>query len=409
MVPRQRFRTVASAFLVLGLTISSVCLTAAEEIKIGTLFPYTGGLAAYGPAIRNGAVLAVDLINQSGGVLGKQVKLAENRDTQTEATIAIDAAQKAVNIDKLPVIIGALSSGVTVPVATSVTIPKKVVLISPASTSPEITNIKDDGFLFRTVPSDALQCQVLAKVAKEQHFSTISIIYVNNTYGEGLSQAMQSSFEALGGKVLKTVAFSPGGASYRSEIQKAVKGDPDALLLIAYPENGVKILRQAIEFGLASKFLLTDGMKAPEVIKNVGAKYLNGTYGTAPAPLDSAIVKNFREAYQQKFGEMPPKPYIDTCFDATILAALAIQKAGAANGTAIKDHIRDIANAPGEKVDFTQLTKAISLLKEGKEIDYEGASGSLTLDQHGDISSGSYGIWKIDNGKIVDVRVEVIE
>jgi ABC-type branched-subunit amino acid transport system substrate-binding protein len=375
-----------------------------DEIKIGSLSALTGDLAAYGGPIQNGAEMAVEHINRAGGVLGKKLKLV-TRDSQTNPTAAVDAAHKLVNIDRAVAIVGALSSGVTIPVATSVSVPNRVVQISPASTSPEITYLKDDDFIFRTVPSDALQCLVLARVAMDRGFKKISTIYVNNSYGEGLAKAMKEAYEKIGGRVLISVPFNKGEPSYRSEIQKAVKDGPDALLLIAYPENGVKILRQAIEFGLANKFLFPDGMKAPEIIENVGAKYLNGTYGTAPAPVASDLTKEFREGYKKRFGEYPPKPYIDTNYDATVLIALAMQKAGKTDGSSIKNAIRDVANPPGEKVSIQDLKKAIDFLKQGKDIDYEGVSGSVNFDQNGDVTSGSYGIWKIENGRIVDEKV----
>jgi ABC-type branched-subunit amino acid transport system substrate-binding protein len=377
---------------------------AENTIKIGTLLALTGDLAAYGGPIQNGARIAVEHINNAGGVLGKKLELA-NRDSQTNPTAAVDAAQKLVNIDRVPAIIGALSSGVTIPTATAVSVSNRVVQISPASTSPEITNLKDNDYLFRTVPSDSLQCLVLAKLAQERGFKKISTIYVNNAYGEGLAKAMERAYKKIGGKVLVSVPFNKGEPSYRSEVQKAVKEGPDALLVIAYPENGVKILRQSIEFGLANKFLLPDGMKAPEIIKNVGAKHLNGTYGTSPAPLVSNLTKKFKEEYKKRYGEYPPKPYIDTTFDATVLIALAMQKAGRPDGESIRNAIRDVANPPGEKVSFINLRKALDLLKQGKDIDYEGVSGSADFDKNGDVSSGSYGIWKIEDGKIVDVKV----
>ncbi|MDD5772868.1 MAG: ABC transporter substrate-binding protein [bacterium] len=397
-------------FMIIILSLTPVFLSMAEEkpIKIGVLLAQTGDLGAYGKAIQNGAILAAEMINENGGILKRKIELV-HRDSQTEPTMAVDAAQKLIDIDQVVTIVGALSSGETIPVATSVAVNKKIPVISPASTSPEITNIKDNDFLFRTVPSDALQCEVLASVAKEQGFKKISIIYVNNSYGEGLAETMKGAFEMIGGKILESVAFNSNQPSYRSEVQKAVKDEPDALLVIAYPENGVRILREAIEFGLANKFLLTDGMKADEIIKNIGGKYLNGTYGTAPAPVESNLSKKFKEAYQKRFGEMPPKPYIDTCFDAVILTALAIAKGGNTDGTTIRDNLRFVANPPGEKVDFLDLKKALKLIAEGKDINYEGVSGSVNFDKNGDITGGSYGVWKIDNDKIVDVRVEVVE
>ncbi|MFH1287995.1 MAG: ABC transporter substrate-binding protein [bacterium] len=396
--------------IVVLLLISLVNINSAEEnsIKIGVLLAQTGDLGSYGRVMKNGTILASEIINENGGVLKKKLELV-HRDTQTDPTMAVDAAQKLIDINKTVAIIGAISSGETIPITTSVAANKKIVVISPSSTSPEITTLNDNDFLFRTVPSDALQCEVLASTAKEQGFKKLSIIYVNNSYGEGLAETMSEAFSIMGGKVLRSIAFNPNQPTYRSEIQKAVKNGPDALLVIAYPENGVKILREAIEFDLVNKFLFTDGMKADEVVKNVGGKYLDGTYGTAPAPVESNLSKKFKEAYQKRFGEMPSKPYIDTSFDAVVLTALAVAKGGKLDGTTIRDNLRAVANPPGEKVNFLDIKKALQLIEEGKDINYEGVSGSVNFNKNGDITGGSYGIWKIENGKIVDVRVEVVE
>lgn len=396
--------------MLLALFLASTAAAAAFEkpIKVGVLLAYTGDLGSYGKVMKNGAILASEIVNENGGVLKRKLELV-HRDSQTDPTMAVDAAQKLIDIDKVVAIVGSISSGETIPITTSIAADKKIVVISPSATSPEITNLNDNDFLFRTVPSDALQCEVLASTAKEQGFKKLSIIYVNNSYGEGLAETMKGAFEVMGGNILESVAFNPNQPTYRSELQKAVKNKPDALLVIAYPENGVKVLRESIEFEFANKFLLTDGMKADEVVKNVGGKYLEGTHGTAPAPVEGNLSKKFKEMYQKKFGEAPPKPYIDTSFDAVVLVALAIAKGGSTDGTTIRDNLRAVANPPGEKVNFMDLKKAFRLIEEGKDIDYDGVSGSVNLDKRGDITGGSYGIWKIENDKIVDVRVEVVE
>ena len=157
---------------------------AADVIKIGSLVSTTGDLAAYGPPINNGGLLAEQDINNAGGVLGHNIKIIL-RDTQTNPTAAVDAAKKLVEIDKVVGIAGALSSGVTIPVATSVSIPSNVVQISPASTSEKITTLNDNDYIFRTVAMDALQAPALAQVLfNDKNFRKISIIYVNNDYGD---------------------------------------------------------------------------------------------------------------------------------------------------------------------------------------------------------------------------------
>ncbi len=378
---------------------------ASEPVKIGTLMPYTGALAAYGPAIRNGTILAVEHINKAGGLLGGPVLLV-HRDSQTSPQAATDAAQKLVQLDRVPAFVGALSSGVTL-AASSVSIPNKVVQISPASTSPQLTALEDDGYVFRTCPSDALQGVVAGKLARDLGFKKVSTIYVNNAYGVGLSDEFSKSYTQRGGVVPAAVAYEKGQPSYRSELKKALSGKPDAVAVFGYPENGATILRQAIEGGYAGKFLLADGMKEPSLIDNVGAKYLNGTFGTAPGSKNTRSSDIFTREYKKAFGELPPKPFITNAYDAMATIALAIQKAGEATGTAIRDNIRAVSNPPGEKIYVGEFEKAFDLLRQGKDIDYVGAAGDVDYDEHGDVVT-PIEVWKIEDGKITHVRAEEV-
>ncbi|MEJ2655925.1 MAG: ABC transporter substrate-binding protein [Desulfobacterales bacterium] len=376
---------------------------AAEPIKIGVLVPTTGDLAAYGPPVNNGALLAEQDINAAGGVLGRKIKIIL-RDTQTNPTAAVDAAKKLVDIDKVVAITGALSSGVTIPVATSVAIPSKVVLISPASTSEKITELKDNDYVFRTVPMDALQAPALAQVlSKDKHYKKVSIVYVNNDYGEGLAKGLKAAFEKTGGQVTALVPYNKQQASYRGEAQKAIEGNPQAVVMIAYPQFGSVIMRQILELGYKGGFAYADGMKAPEVAKNVGDKYVDNTYGTVPANPNLKLSEWFMNHYKAKFGEMPPKPYIDTEYDAVVLIALAIAKGGAATTEAVHKNLRAVADPPGVKVDARNLAEAFKLIKEGKAINYEGVSGSCNFNKYGDVP-GNYEVWEFSHGKIKTVK-----
>jgi ABC-type branched-subunit amino acid transport system substrate-binding protein len=141
----------------------------AGPLRIGMLFDYTGSLGEYGPNMETGAQLALKQINAAGGVLGKPVELIK-ADAGTESNKAVAAANQLVSVDGVQAIVGCLSSGVTISVAEGVAVPNKIVMISPASTSPALTAVKDDGFLFRTVLSDAAQGVVLAQWAIEQGY-----------------------------------------------------------------------------------------------------------------------------------------------------------------------------------------------------------------------------------------------
>ena len=373
---------------------------AAEMAKIGALMPLTGGLAEYGQSSLNGVKLVIKQVNEGGGILGGELGMAVG-DTQTNPQAGVEAAKRLVSIEGAHGVVGALSSGVTIPVATSVTSASGVPQISSASTAPTITTLNDKDFLFRSTPHDALQGVVLGDLAYGKGLRNVAIVYVNNDYGQGLNDAFAAGFK---GKVT-SIAYEPKQASYRGELTKAAAGGAKTLLLIAYPEDGIPILRQSLEGGLFKDFVFTDGMKSVDMITAIGAQHLNGMWGTAPeAVADSDAAIRFREAYEKEYGELPPLPFIDNAYDATFLLALAIQKAGSTNGTKIRDALREIANPPGETILPGQWAKARGLLAAGSAINYTGAAGSQDFDAAGDVP-GTFAHWVVKGGKLVTLEI----
>ncbi|HEX7022827.1 MAG TPA: ABC transporter substrate-binding protein, partial [Trueperaceae bacterium] len=322
-----------------------------------------------------------------------------NEDSGTSPSVGVDRARKLVNTDQVAAIVGALSSGVTVSVAQSVTIPSGVVLVSPASTSPLLTALQDNDFVFRTTPSDALQGVVAGrlaagKVRPDYKFATASIIYVNNPYGQGLADTFEKVFEENGGKVLAKVAHpEEPQPTYSAQLSKALAGNPDLLMAISYPGQATVYLPESRDiFGFTS-WQFVDGTKSEEIIKAVGAETLAGDLGTAAgADPSQPGPEAFSAAYQQAYGELPPLPYIDTGYDATAVIGLAIAKAIAEGKSPsdvtsedIRDNLRDVANAPGEVVGVGDFNKALQLLKDGKDINFAGAAGDVNFDDNGDV------------------------
>jgi len=377
-----------------------------EAIKVGTLLSHTGPLKEFGPAIQNGVVLAQKQMSEAGF----NIKLI-HEDSETSAIPATNAAKKLVEVDGVVAIIGALASGVTVPVAESVTSPNNIIMISPASTSPLITALPADqgkDFLFRTCPSDALQGAVAGKLAAER-IKTASILYVNNPYGQGLAEEFKKSFEANGGKVLAMVPHDEKAAeSYTAELRKALAGNPDALGAYSYPEHAKIYLKEAIEFFNYRNFFFCDGTKSEDIIKALGAKNLEGMMGTAPGSAGGEALDLFNAAYKEEFGQKPPLPFITNGYDAMAvigLAAYATKVKGLKlTSTNIRDNLREVANPPGEVIRPGEFKKAFALLKEGKKINYEGAAGSVDFDKNGDVIT-PIEIWKYTNGTIKTVRM----
>lgn len=401
------FRKVLISAMASAALLAGVSAQAAEKpLTIGAVMPMTGALQTYGDTSLKGIKLAVEEINAAGGVLGQPVELTVG-DAQTRPQSGVSAANKLANIDGAEVFVGALSSGVTIPVATSVAKPNQIPMISPASTSPVLTTLKDDGYLFRTVASDAYQGIALAQIVNDHDISDVAIVYVNNDYGKGLAEAFTNAYKKLDGNVTHTVAYEPKQASYRAAIQKAWgDGSTPYMLLIAYVADGETVLRQSLEGGMFNKFIFTDGMKSEKVIEHLGAQYMNGSFGSvAQAPEGTPSAKAFNDAYLAKYGKRVPQPYIDTSYDATYLLALAAQKAGTTtDGAAIAKALHAVSNPPGEVIIPGQFAKAVKLLKAGKKIDWTGAAGQENFDKNGDIST-SFAEWAIKDGHIETVRV----
>lgn len=379
----------------------------AQPVRIGALFPMTGDLGAFGKPFYDSAMLAISQINAQGGVLGGRTLELVLADSQTNPVQGVAAAQRLVNVNRVPAIIGAASSGVTIPVATSVTIPSRVVQISMASTSPEITTLNDDDFIFRTVASDTMQGLVLGQLAKRLGYSRVAVMHVNNSYGLGLAQNFETSFVAEGGTVTARVPFDQEQVSYRGELDRAAVGNPEALVLISYPESGITILRQSLEGGYFDKFMFTEGMQAPEVVEALG-EALEGAWGTGPYSAETEATERFRTAYEAIHGTQPATAFMYETYDAAFVIALAIEKAGEATGPAIRDAIRQVTNPPGEIILPGEWAKAVELIRQGADIQYVGASSPVIFDENGDIAVATIGIWTVEGGEIKVVDHQVV-
>ena len=370
-----------------------------DPLIVGHLNTVTGSLSYFGPEQNNSVELAALHVNQAGGVLGAQMIIVTG-DTATNPAQGVIAARAPVDVEGAVAIVGALASGVTLAVAQEVTVPKQRLLISPASTSPAITVLEDDDFLFRTTVSDAAQGE--ARLAWENVYETAGIMLINNAYGEGLADQFEETFASLGGRVTGKVPHEDSQPTYTSELEKATEGDPDVLLAISYPGQAEVYLRESLEGGYSATFLFVDGTKSPDMMAVVGWDALEGMLGTAQGSPESPSLREFQRSYATVHGAPPEHPFIAENYDAAVLIALAAAKAGTTtDSVAIRDALRSIANPPGEEVGpgVEGIKKALMLIDEGKDINYEGAAGTVDFDENGDVT-GYIEIWKVEGGEI---------
>ena len=379
-----------------------------NRLIVGHLNTVTGSLSYFGPEQNNSVELAADHVNQAGGVLGAQMIMVTG-DTATNPVQGVAAARALVDVEGAVAIVGALASGVTLAVAQEVTVPKQRLLISPASTSPAITDLEDDDFLFRTTVSDAVQGVVLARLAREIGYETAGIMLINNAYGEGLADQFEVTFASLGGRVTGKVPHEDSQPTYTSELEKATEGDPDVLLAISYPGQAEVYLRESLDGEYSDTFLFVDATKSPDMMEVVGWDALEGTLGTAQGSPDSPSLREFQRSYAAVHGAPPEHPFIAENYDAAVLIALAAAKAGTTtDSVAIRDALRSIANPPGEAVGpgVEGIKKALMLIDEGKDINYEGTAGTVDFDENGDVT-GYIEIWKVEGGEIKSIGFEL--
>jgi len=343
------------------------------NLTIGDIVPLTGDLADFGPPGRKAANLAVAEIEKAIEEAGVDhtVKI-QHEDEQTKPQPAVAAARKLSDAGA-SCIAGAWASSDSIPVARSVTIRDKILQISPASTSFELTGVNDDGFLNRVPPTDNLQAPTLATAIGDQLGGTDGTINVgarNDAYGTGFADSFEEAWKANGGTIGERVDYDPEQPSYNSEADRLTSGNPDAWVIIDFPETYGKVGPALVRTGKweASKTFITDGLVSGKLPENVGADATEGLRGTNPGtPETGAASEAFGELYTSSAPKNVDRQTFDAQnFDAVILCYLAAVAAGSTEGAAMKDELQAVSGPPGDKYTWKQLPDAIKALQDGK-------------------------------------------
>jgi len=355
-----------------------------RTLSQGVLMPLSGGLGNLGQPIRDGATLPFTLLEgNTEFTIDSQVE-----DTQTDPNAGQTAASSLVDAG-YPAVTGAAGSEITIQVAENVFIPNNVAACSPASTSPAITDLDDNNLIWRTPPSDALQGQVLAQVATENEgASTAATMYVNNSYGQALSDSFVSAFS---GSVQNQVSFPKGASSYSSQLSQALSDDPDIVVVVGYPESGVQLFRDYYSgYDGSTPFLVTDGLQDSDLPSDVGNAMTNvqGSAPSASGPGRDFFTTEYQNAYDSE-----PGVFTSQAFDATAVCLLANAAAGENSGPAIAEQMRAVANPGGEEVTPSTLADGLAMAAEGTEIQYQGASSPVNFDENGDLTAATYEVF----------------
>jgi ABC-type branched-subunit amino acid transport system substrate-binding protein len=381
------------------------------DLKVGNLVPFTGDLSSFGEPIDEAARIAAEVANEAADEAGidASVEIVASEDTQTDATAAVEGATKLVQTDQVQVLMGALASTNTIPVAESVTVPNEVLQISPASTSPAITDLDDDAFVWRTPPSDAKQGEVMAQAIADEigADATVNVGTRNDAYGTALAGVFETSWKEGGGTIGESVQWNPDAATFDTEAQQLTRGNPDAWVVIDFPETFAKVGPALVRTGRwdPTKTFATDGLRDSSLPKDVGEQATEGMRGTAPVPPEGAeAAEAFATVFEQRAKAGVERQTFDAhAFDAVILAFLAATAADSSDPADMKEQMQAVSGPPGDPFTFEQLADAITALANGEDIDYQGASGPIDWDENGDPTAATYELWQFENGDITSL------
>lgn len=269
-----------------ALVLSTLGSAAAAQdctTKIGAVLPTS---VDWGRPIAETAQFAVDQVNAAGGAAGCEIEMVL-RDTQVDPKVGVDAAKALVDLEGVNVLLGAVSSGVSMPILTSVTVPGGVLQMSCCSSSTAFTGLaeegKTEGLWFRTFATTGVQSAVGAKVAQDKGFGSVAILYKNDDWGQDMARLIAADFAAVGVDVTASVAINDAQPSYRAEVTEALSTQPEALYLALYPAEGTAAVREWISLGGTQNMILANSLKSDEFRDNVGMQYLGNALGTDTA------------------------------------------------------------------------------------------------------------------------------
>jgi branched-chain amino acid transport system substrate-binding protein len=389
--------TTASETTVAGPEGAPGCDTYTAEdgsLKIGLLMPQSGDLASIYDALHEPALMAIEEINAAGGVNGVPVACVDG-DDGTSADVAATALDTLVNSDAVNAIVGPASSGTMLGILDKVKT-AGVQVCSGSNTAADLTTADDGGLYFRTAPPDKLQGPALAQVILNDGHSNVAIVARNDSYGTGFAEALEDALVDGGATVAVNAAYDPAADSYSADVSAVKDAGPDSVVVIGFDVDGGKVIKEMIGQGVGPKDIpiyTADGMQGGSFFEKVDASdpsLIEGLGGTAPAAAPNGVTSPFNDAYAATGFDTIFSSYY---YDCTILTALAAQAAGS---TASADIAAKMLEVSSEGEACNTYADCLALLEAGTDINYEGASGPVDLDEVGEPTVGVYDVWAYD-------------
>ena len=395
MIHPTRRRILATAAA--SLAVSARATAQTTPLRLGVLTPLTGAGSFDGPRMLKAMQAVASEINATGGLLGRPIELVVE-DDETNPEAAVRAAQKLVNVDRVPAIMGTWASAVTTAVAPVCWESKT--FLTTVSGADSITHLPHNGYLIRTQPNNQLQATSHAKFLIRHGSKRVFIMSIQAPFTEPTQRYLNETLTPAGITVAGSLIYDKDKTSYRSEVDQALKTKPDLMYLNGYAPDVAVVLRDLFRAGYdGGRFTQSYALTA-KALADLPKDVTEGVITVQPS---ADVNSPAYAAAAKRIGVSAPDSYEAQATDWISIVALTIALAKEASGTALRDTVRKITNSTGEKV-FTAV-EGLAALKQSKEIKYEGASGPCVFTDIGDITDCKFRFNQADNGafKLLEV------
>jgi branched-chain amino acid transport system substrate-binding protein len=392
------------AFLEVGVTALAVAAVPtrvraqAGAIRLGTLTPLTGSGGNYGPSMLKAMQWVAGEINAAGGVLGRKLELV-SEDDQTNPEAGVRAARKLIDLDKVAAIMGTWASAVTTAVAPLCWESKT--FLTTVSGSDTITLLPHQGYLVRTQPNTQLQGRKFAEFMVAQGSKRVGILAVQAPFALPTQKIVGEELRKHGAELVAAVVYDKDKTTFRSEIDQVLRARPDMLYLNGYTPDVTIVLKDLYKAGYTGAKIAQAYAVNQKLLNALPPEVTEGTFTIAPSPaIESAAYKRLAQA----LGNDDLDPYSCQTHDHISLVALAIAHAkGESTGTAIRDHVRKISQGSGAHVE--SAVEGLKRLAQGKEINFDGASGPCDFNEIGDILDTKFRYEQAEKGKFKLLKI----
>ncbi|MBN9441966.1 ABC transporter substrate-binding protein [Bosea sp. (in: a-proteobacteria)] len=394
----DRRTLLAGAAALAGLSaLPGRALAQGAPIRIGTLTPLTGAGGPYGPVMVKAVKAVIDEVNAAGGVLGRKVELI-SEDDQTNPEAGVRAARKLIDVDKVSAIVGTWASSVTTAVAPLCWESKT--FLATVSGADSITQLPHQGYLIRTQPNTTLQGRKFGEFCVAEKAKRVFFLSPQTPFAKSQFDNITEAVKKAGGET-GTLIYDDKKPAYRSEIDEVLRFKPDAIVFGGYTPDTAVMLKDAYRAGYSGLKVAFGYAVNQKLVESVPAEVVDKTFTIAPSPAEGS------KAYARlvkMIGVASPDPYTTQVYDQINLILMAIALAGDSSGTAIKDAVRKVSQAPGgAKID--NAIDGLKAIAAKQPVDYDGASGPCDFTETGDIADCQFRYEQVQGGKLTLVKI----